>query len=137
MIEDGQDDYDKSIQEYGGEKKAPKRLDYQSPALTVFGSVKDLTLNGTGSGADGGTTPGMTKQSDPALKENIVKVGDHPAGVGLYLFDYKPEVLDHRGCGRQFGVMADEVERILPEAVTIGADGYRQVDYAMLGIVLH
>lgn len=113
------------------------KMRYRSPSLTVYGSVVELTKGGTGSGADGSGVAGMTKVSDPALKENIVHVGDHPAGVGLYLFDYKAEVRDSCGHGRQFGVMADEVEQIMPEAVSIGSNGYRQVDYGMLGIALH
>ena len=72
-----------------------------------------------------------------AVKENIVRVGEHPAGIGLYLFDYTAEVRDIAGHGRKFGVMADEVAQVMPEAVSIAADGYRQVDYAMLGITFH
>ncbi|HYC35093.1 MAG TPA: tail fiber domain-containing protein [Usitatibacter sp.] len=72
--------------------------------------------------------------SDRLLKQDWVRIGTHPLGVGIYLFDYKPEFRDRHGHGRQFGVMADEVERVLPAAVTRDADGYRRVDYAMLGI---
>lgn len=122
---------------YAAEYGVDNKRSYQTPSLTVFGSVKELTQSGNGSGGDGGPTPGMTMVSDPALKENVVRIGDHPAGLGLYLFDYKSEVRDNCGHGRQFGVMADEVERIMPEAVSIGANGYRQVDYGMLGIVLN
>ena len=74
--------------------------------------------------------------SDPAMKENVARVGDHPAGFGLYLFDYKAQFRAH-GAGRQFGVMADEVEGIVPEAVSLDADGFRRVDYARLGITRH
>lgn len=113
---------------------------YEAPSLTVFGSVRDLTRTGTGSGADGGSA-GMSmtagKTSDPALKENVVRVGEHPAGIGLYLFDYKAEVRDRCGHGRMFGVMADEVEQVMPEAVSVADNGFRQVDYAMLGITFH
>lgn len=112
------------------------KLEYQAPLLTVFGSVRELTRTGNGSGADGGVV-GQRMVSDPALKGNVVRIGDHPAGVGLYLFDYKAEFRDSFGHGRQFGVMADEVEQIMPEAVSIGANGYRQVNYGMLGIILH
>jgi hypothetical protein len=72
--------------------------------------------------------------SEPALKTNAVKVGTHPLGIGLYLFDYKPEYQATWGTGRQFGVMADEVERVRPEAVLIHPQGYRVVNYSMLGI---
>ncbi len=68
------------------------------------------------------------------LKENIVRVGTHPLGIGLYLFDYKPEYRELAGFGRQFGVMADEVEVVLPQAVVMHPDGYKMVDYALLGI---
>ena len=72
--------------------------------------------------------------SDRAVKENIVRVGTHPLGIGLYLFDYKPEYRETVGFGRQFGVMADEVEAVLPQAVVMHPDGYKMVDYALLGI---
>ncbi len=72
--------------------------------------------------------------SDRVLKQNIVPVGIHPYGIGLYLFDYKPEYRDAWGYGRQFGVIADEVEKVMPEAVSVHPDGYKMVDYAMLGI---
>ena len=53
-----------------------------------------------------------------------------PAGFGLYLFDYKPAYRETAGFGRQFGVMADEVEAVLPQAVVMYPDGYKMVDYA-------
>jgi len=72
--------------------------------------------------------------SDRRTKENIVRVGDHPLGIGLYLFDYKPEFRDPWGHGRQFGVIADEVETVMPRAVSMHPDGYNLVNYGMLGI---
>jgi hypothetical protein len=72
--------------------------------------------------------------SDLRAKENILRIGTHPLGFGLYLFNYKPQWRERCGSGRQFGVMADEVEAVVPHAVSTGSDGYKQVDYAMLGI---
>lgn len=111
-----------------------KKLEYVAPKLTVFGSVAMLT-RGVGS-ANGDSGQGMMPNtgSDPRLKEDIVEVGRHPVGFGLYLFSYKPEFRDCFGHGRKFGVMADEVEVIVPDSVTIGADGYKRVNYARLGI---
>jgi len=109
---------------------------YSPPSLTIYGSVRDLTGNLSGPTATDAASMMLTA-SDPACKENIVRVADHPAGFGLYLFDYRPEYRDACGCGRKFGVMADEVEKIVPEAVVVNDDGYRSVDYARLGIVLH
>ena len=66
------------------------------------------------------------------MKDNIARIDTHPAGFGLYLFDYKPEY--SAVTTRQFGVIAQEVENIVPEAVVVGADGIRRVNYALLGI---
>lgn len=62
--------------------------------------------------------------SDRRLKSEIVKIGEDPRGFGLYEFTILGE--------RRFGVMADEVEKIMPEAVSDFL-GYRQVDYGRLG----
>jgi hypothetical protein len=105
--------------------------EYTTPELRFFGSVTTLTASGQGSGADGGST--MAMQSDINCKQNIVKVGELACGVGLYLFDYKPE-FTLLPTGRQFGVLAQEVETVMPTAVSIAANGYKQVDYHMLGI---
>ena len=75
------------------------------------------------------------QQSDRATKQNIARIGDHPLGFGLYLFDYKAEFRDEWGHERQFGVMADEVEAVMPDAVSVHSNGFKMVDYAKLGIV--
>lgn len=108
---------------------------YTSPVLTMYGSVSELTMGPGGSTTDafGGNDP-LNVPSDPRVKENIVRVGQHSAGIGLYLFDYKPEFRAEWGNGRQFGVMADEVEAVMPAAVTLHTDGYQRVNYRLLGI---
>ncbi len=113
-----------------------ERYPYSCPVLHVYGSVRQLTQSGEGSGADGGSMPGMTMVSDRLAKERMIRIGTYPLGIGigLYLFDYKPEFRDAWGHGRQFGVMADEVEQVMPEAVSMHPDGYKMVNYAMLGI---
>lgn len=105
---------------------------YQKPELTRYGSIAFLTLASGSANGDAGQNM-MTRTSDLHYKQNIVRIGTHPFGFGLYLFDYKPEFQQH-GAGRQFGVMAQEVEQVMPEAVTIDENGYRQVNYALLGI---
>lgn len=63
--------------------------------------------------------------SDERLKEDIRRVGKTDDGLGVYLFRYKGHPTVH------MGVMAQEVERVKPEAVsTIG--GYLAVDYGAL-----
>ena len=119
------------------ETTSPARRPYAKPGLTVYGSVRDLT--GGESQSNPGDANGMMNvtPSDRSYKEDIRLVDTHPAGFGLYLFDYKPEFRDAFGHGRKFGVMADEVEKIVPEAVVVRADGYRGVDYGRIGITLH
>jgi len=108
-----------------------ERSPYSTPILQIHGSVSKLTQK-AGSPADGGGS--FKSTSDRRTKENIVRIGDHPFGIGLYLFDYKPEYRKENGHGRQFGVMADEVEIVMPGAVSEHPDGYKQVNYSMLGI---
>jgi hypothetical protein len=64
--------------------------------------------------------------SDERLKENIVPVGVEN-GHNIYEFNYKNEP------DKYIGVMAQEVEKITPDAVTeIG--GYKAVNYDMIGV---
>jgi hypothetical protein len=72
--------------------------------------------------------------SERMVKQNIIRIGTHPDGFGLYRFDYKPEFREMGDFERQFGVMADEVETVLPQAVIMHPYGYKMVDYALLGI---
>ena len=110
------------------------RAAYSKPSLTVHGSVCQLTRGC--SSRFGFDSSGMRRcMSDRRTKENIARIGSHPLGMGLYLFDYKPQYREQCGSGRQFGVMADEVEAIVPEAVSMGEDGFKRVDYGMLGVV--
>lgn len=112
----------------------PKKT-YTSPRLINYGNVRSLTQGGTkGINESGSSSLSKKLGSDRMTKENIVRIDFHPLGFGLYLFDYKPEHREKWGHGRQFGVMAQEVEAVVPEAVLVHPDGYKMVDYAMLGI---
>lgn len=62
--------------------------------------------------------------SDRRLKSNIKRIGTHPRGFGVYEYD-----IFNR---REIGVMAQEVEKILPEAVLQHPSGYLMVNYAAL-----
>jgi Chaperone of endosialidase len=63
--------------------------------------------------------------SDRSLKTNIVKVSDDPRGFGWYIFDYVG------GARGQYGVMAQEVAAVLPEAVGY-KNGFLAVNYSQL-----
>lgn len=63
--------------------------------------------------------------SDRRLKSNIERIGTHKLNIGLYEYDIFGE--------RQQGVMADEVEKVMPEAVLMHSSGYKMVNYGLLG----
>lgn len=67
----------------------------------------------------------ITKFSDRRLKRDARKIRDDERGFGWYEFDYV------WGGERQVGVMADEIERVIPQAVG-RSGGYATVNYAML-----
>lgn len=78
----------------------------------------------------GGTAAGLAAKSDRRLKQNIQQLGTLPLGIGLYSFTYRndPQQTAH------IGVMADEVQTVMPEAVTTGEDGFMMVNYSKLGL---
>lgn len=68
--------------------------------------------------------------SDIRIKQNVRRLGTLDNGIPFYAFEYKPEYQDTWGRGVQLGVMAHEVEPLIPDAVSLHADGYKLVDYA-------
>jgi len=84
-------------------------------------------LFGLGSASLGNTS---LFASDPVVKENIQRIGELDNGLILYTFEYKDEYKDEHGHGTHIGVMADEVEKLMPEAIEMHPDGYRMVNYA-------
>jgi hypothetical protein len=96
-------------------------------------NVLNAQVQSAGQGMDvGGLMSGAASLfalSDRNAKEGIELVGvDAATGLNLYEFNYTGEV------ERYIGVMADEVEKVRPDAVIEGADGYKRVNYAELGI---
>ncbi len=91
---------------------------------------------GSALGAIGGAAmkyaPAMIAASDIRTKENITAVGKLPNGLTIYEFEYKPEFKNkkHYGKGRHRGLMAHEVEAVIPEAVIQMEDGYKAIDYS-------
>jgi hypothetical protein len=81
-----------------------------------------------GAAAGAATTKFM---SDPRLKTGVVPVGrDERTGLGLYEFAY----IGATDGKRYRGVMADEVERKFPDAVSHDDRGFASVDYGRLGL---
>jgi hypothetical protein len=68
------------------------------------------------------------RRSDMQLKDNIVRVGTLDSGIGIYRFNYK-----EKDATTYVGVLAQEVQKIMPSAVARASDGYLSVDYSRLG----
>jgi hypothetical protein len=83
---------------------------------------------GRGGGGGGRGGGGGGRRSDIALKHDVVLLGHLDNGLGYYRFSYL-------GSTRAYvGVMAQEVQAVMPDAVTRGSDGYLRVHYDRLGL---
>jgi hypothetical protein len=68
------------------------------------------------------------KPSDSRLKENVTRIGTTRHGLPFYTFSY-------RGCTEVYaGVMAQDVLKVMPEAVSVSDNGYYAVDYGKLNL---
>src|SRR5262245_36584116 len=102
----------------------------QSGAKTRVQADRGRQSVGRGGGAPrmagGGGRGG--RRSDVALKHDITLLGRLDKGLGFYRFSYN-------GSEQAYvGVMAQEVQTIVPEAVVRGQDGYLLVFYDKLGL---
>jgi hypothetical protein len=78
-----------------------------------------------GGGRGGG---GGGRRSDINLKHDIVLLGVLDNGLGFYRYAYN-------GSDKTYvGVMAQEVQNVMPRAVVRGRDGYLRVFYEKLGL---
>ena len=73
---------------------------------------------------------GAYLMSDENLKTDIKRIGTHDLGMGIYSYSYKDGY--NLPTGIQVGVMAQEVEKVIPEAVIVTDSGFKAVNYAML-----
>jgi len=79
-------------------------------------------------GGGGGHRGGGGRRSDIRLKHDVVLVGRLSDGLGIYRFVY------NGGHKAYVGVIAQEVQQVVPQAVERGPDGYLRVHYRQLGL---
>ena len=73
----------------------------------------------------------MWPTSDVRLKESIKKVGELANGIGVYTWKWTKQAIESGKSNNMLkGVLAQEVRKILPEAVAVGTDGYMRVNYS-------
>ena len=83
---------------------------------------------GGGRGGGGGGGGGGGRRSDINVKHDIALLGRLDNGLGFYRYSYI-------GSDKAYvGVMAQEVQAVMPEAVVRGRDGYLRVFYDKLGL---
>lgn len=71
--------------------------------------------------------------SDERLKKNVEEVGLTEDGIPAVAFNYRQDKGMKLPRGRFIGVMAQDVERVRPDAAGPRVNGYRSVDYSRLG----
>jgi hypothetical protein len=103
----------------------------RSPAASFSGrgggGGGGFSAGGGGGGFRGGGGGGG-RRSDLALKHYMVLLGHLDNGLGYYRFSYL-------GSSKAYvGVIAQEVQALIPDAVTRGGDGYLRVYYQKLGL---
>ena len=74
------------------------------------------------------TKVGSTGGSSRLLKENIFKLGKSSEGHNVYKFNYKNNPTNY------IGVIAEEVQKIKPEAVFKMANGFLGVNYDLIDV---
>ena len=118
-----------------GVPQMPQYAQYSAPAgdlMGLAGSNYAAQQNRRGAnkggalgalGSLGGAAISSGLFSDRRLKENIRRIGTAENGLPIYAFEY------NGSCRTQLGFMADEVEKVHPEAVS-ELGGFKLVDYA-------
>lgn len=93
---------------------------------SAIGQGLNTIIGGAQAAASGGLF------SDRRLKKNIQKVGTEN-GHNIYTWDWAAQAERLGLTGSSRGVMADEVEKVMPEAIK-ELSGYKTVDYSMIGV---
>ena len=114
--------------------------------LAGLGSSTQMQQTSSGFGSQGfGGGPSTASQiagligaaagfSDKRLKTKIKLVGRLANGIKLYKWEWTEKGKELVGNQVEFGVIAQDVEKIMPEAVMRGSDGYLRVNYSMLEV---
>jgi len=101
---------------------------YSGSKVGINNTVNDLTYNLEVSGSIRASAA-LLSNSDERLKENIYPIDNALSRLssieGVY-FDWK------KGGERQVGVIAQQVQKVLPEVVSEDKDSYLSVDYTKL-----
>jgi hypothetical protein len=119
-----------------------------SDLFSVSRTGNSYVFGGLGVGTAAPTTTGLIRAtndviafygSDERLKTNIqpiISSLDILSQIGGYRFDWKPMEGIHENEGHDIGVIAQEIEKVLPEIVTTRENGYKAVKYEKIVALL-
>jgi hypothetical protein len=96
-------------------------------------NAANAAQGGLNSGLFGLGAAGIMAMSDIRMKESVKPIGAIN-GINLYEFEYKPEFKNHpfAGYGKHVGVIAQELQAVRPDAVSVHPSGYLMVNYGVL-----
>ena len=136
------DDGDLAIGDYEGNTTNAATSFYSNGVLVMQVNDKNLYVSHSlGVGTSSPTTTGLIRatndiiayySSDKRLKDNITPIPnalEKVLNLGGYEFDWIPMKGIHENEGHDIGVIAQEVEKIVPEVVTTRDNGYKAVKY--------
>ena len=78
------------------------------------------------------TAASGTNFSDTRLKDAVTKIGELSDKIGLYRWKWNDAAKDLGIDTPEVGLLAQEVETVMPEAVSTAPNGYKQVRYDMV-----
>ena len=102
-----------------GAESFMEALQIGTSLVGTFASVASIPATGGGS---------LLFSSDRRIKENIKKLGKSPSGIGIYKFNYIGNAKKY------IGAMADDVMKVVPEAVSTMANRFLGVNYNLIDV---
>lgn len=111
--------YDNAMNQYSIQNRAEERISnnqYKNEQEQT--GVGDNFINSA-------ATAAIMMASDKNLKENLTPVGKLDNGLTVYCFNFKGSNIS------QIGLVAQEVQKLHPEAVAKGDDGFLKVNYKL------
>jgi hypothetical protein len=100
---------------------------FVAPIVASF-AMQGIAIRPADAQSPGSSAPNGSTASDVRLKRDVVRVGEHPLGFGIFGFKYLWSDVEH------VGVLAQEVTERMPAAVVEGPGGFLAVDYAAIGM---
>ena len=104
---------------------------------TTSGFNSSVTPGGPSIGSQllsAGAAVGGAALSDVRLKTNIKFLRKLASGVKVYSWTWNKRGKEIAGSQPGYGVLAQQILNIIPEAVSRGDDGYLRVDYSKVGV---